>query len=202
MIRRPPRSTLDRSSAASDVYKRQVFGIDQDHSYNYREQLRGEGTRVGPARGPNGHEGGKFLDRSNSTKYTVDLGGTGTWQATPDISTRTSVGAQWFKDELYQAQGQGYNLPPGASTPNSAGSQVRAFEFTTENATYGLFVEEQVGWREKLFVTGGARVDKNSAFGRDVGNTVYPRASVSYVISDEAFWPKMDWLNRVRRRTA
>ena len=27
MIRRPPRSTLDRSSAASDVYKRQLFGI-------------------------------------------------------------------------------------------------------------------------------------------------------------------------------
>ena len=29
MIRRPPRSTLDRSSAASDVYKRQVvhFGV-------------------------------------------------------------------------------------------------------------------------------------------------------------------------------
>ena len=26
MIRRPPRSTLDRSSAASDVYKRQVGG--------------------------------------------------------------------------------------------------------------------------------------------------------------------------------
>src|SRR5678816_2166631 len=26
MIRRPPRSTLDRSSAASDVYKRQVWG--------------------------------------------------------------------------------------------------------------------------------------------------------------------------------
>ena len=27
MIRRPPRSTLDRSSAASDVYKRQVGSI-------------------------------------------------------------------------------------------------------------------------------------------------------------------------------
>ena len=26
MIRRPPRSTLDRSSAASDVYKRQLLG--------------------------------------------------------------------------------------------------------------------------------------------------------------------------------
>src|SRR5678815_3548101 len=27
MIRRPPRSTLDRSSAASDVYKRQVLAL-------------------------------------------------------------------------------------------------------------------------------------------------------------------------------
>ena len=30
MIRRPPRSTLDRSSAASDVYKRQV-AMAEDH---------------------------------------------------------------------------------------------------------------------------------------------------------------------------
>ena len=35
MIRRPPRSTLDRSSAASDVYKRQmldqlILGLDQE----------------------------------------------------------------------------------------------------------------------------------------------------------------------------
>ena len=30
MIRRPPRSTLDRSSAASDVYKRQVWIIGED----------------------------------------------------------------------------------------------------------------------------------------------------------------------------
>ena len=27
MIRRPPRSTLDRSSAASDVYKRQMYDL-------------------------------------------------------------------------------------------------------------------------------------------------------------------------------
>src|SRR5678809_397412 len=32
MIRRPPRSTLDRSSAASDVYKRQPFAIMVAHS--------------------------------------------------------------------------------------------------------------------------------------------------------------------------
>ena len=36
MIRRPPRSTLDRSSAASDVYKRQL----------YTHALRQEAARV------------------------------------------------------------------------------------------------------------------------------------------------------------
>src|SRR5678816_2046045 len=33
MIRRPPRSTLDRSSAASDVYKRQEQGLLGSMSY-------------------------------------------------------------------------------------------------------------------------------------------------------------------------
>ena len=37
MIRRPPRSTLDRSSAASDVYKRQLVG--------YVQMLESFGTR-------------------------------------------------------------------------------------------------------------------------------------------------------------
>mgnify|MGYP003381537123 CR=1 FL=1 len=33
MIRRPPRSTLDRSSAASDVYKRQVQSAIEQNGY-------------------------------------------------------------------------------------------------------------------------------------------------------------------------
>ena len=37
MIRRPPRSTLDRSSAASDVYKRQLLRLE-------REQRPAEGV--------------------------------------------------------------------------------------------------------------------------------------------------------------
>mgnify|MGYP003381579741 CR=1 FL=1 len=38
MIRRPPRSTLDRSSAASDVYKRQLQG-----SILFDRDMRGHG---------------------------------------------------------------------------------------------------------------------------------------------------------------
>src|SRR5665811_472005 len=38
MIRRPPRSTRVRSSAASDVYKRQVFG-DYVSIYNFAQSI-------------------------------------------------------------------------------------------------------------------------------------------------------------------
>ena len=45
MIRRPPRSTLDRSSAASDVYKRQhvamgdVTAIDREAGHHFHQRV-------------------------------------------------------------------------------------------------------------------------------------------------------------------
>ena len=56
MIRRPPRSTLDRSSAASDVYKRQVrhrgrVGVWQVHAVADHRRPRPTDLRVGPGRG-------------------------------------------------------------------------------------------------------------------------------------------------------
>ena len=50
MIRRPPRSTLDRSSAASDVYKRQALQVTE-------EARRGSGGHgVRQVRHPPGRE--------------------------------------------------------------------------------------------------------------------------------------------------
>ena len=59
MIRRPPRSTLDRSSAASDVYKRQgaleaVVEVGDD-----RVPLEGRGFGADPG---NRHEEGRVRD--------------------------------------------------------------------------------------------------------------------------------------------
>jgi TonB-linked SusC/RagA family outer membrane protein len=181
---------------------RAVVGIDQTNSFGYRQQLKGQGPRVGLSWGPIGDEGGKDYDRSNNAKYTIDIGATAT-NDLPDnqLSFRTSVGVQRFFDAQYQSQGRGYGLPPGASTPNSA-RQRESWEFTTEEATYGAFIEEQVSWRDKLFVTGAVRTDQTSAFGREAERTIYPRAAVSYLISDEAWFPKIPGTDRFRVRAA
>ena len=43
MIRRPPRSTLDRSSAASDVYKRQTLIAKQKAPNKLRQEIKAGG---------------------------------------------------------------------------------------------------------------------------------------------------------------
>ena len=47
MIRRPPRSTLDRSSAASDVYKRQVEDLAAGGGVGGDAEADGERTEQG-----------------------------------------------------------------------------------------------------------------------------------------------------------
>ena len=49
MIRRPPRSTLDRSSAASDVYKRQVVPYAPDGGADPRHGLALAALQAGTA---------------------------------------------------------------------------------------------------------------------------------------------------------
>ncbi|HUQ81484.1 MAG TPA: SusC/RagA family TonB-linked outer membrane protein [Gemmatimonadaceae bacterium] len=180
---------------------RAVTGIDQTNSFGYRQQLKGQGPQVGVSWGPTSNEGGKDYDRSNNSKYTFDLGATATHDFANQFNSRTSVGAQRFFDAQYQSQGRGYGLPPGANSPNSA-RQRESWEFTTEEATYGAFIEEQLAWRDRLFLTGAVRTDQTSAFGRAAKRTVYPRAAVSYVISDEGWFPKVPGMGRLRLRTA
>ena len=50
MIRRPPRSTLSSSSAASDVYKRQAYILCEVDTKNYDEIANITGVPVGTVR--------------------------------------------------------------------------------------------------------------------------------------------------------
>lgn len=179
---------------------RAVVGLDQNQGYSFRFARFGEGTITGW--GPPGQTGGKDVNRNNFSRYSVDLGANATWVPLADVELRTSVGAQWFKDTQYQTVGRGYTIPPGTTTPNAGGIQVSQ-EFTEENAFYGLFAEEQIGHRDKVFLKLQVRTDQASAFGRNAGNTVYPGASLSWVMGDESWFPKGRYgISNFRVRTA
>ena len=140
----------------------------------------------------------KQIDRNMSMKAS----GTGTWQATPSINLRTTIGADYVNTQSEFSSAEGDNLPPGAQSAGSGAVQFAGSQFARANKTLGYYAQEQIALRDLLFVTLAARTDQNSAFGTQFQRVVYPKASVSYIISDEAYFPKMSWLDQFRLRAA
>ena len=102
----------------------------------------------------------------------------------------TSVGGQTFDSRRHSTSLSASNFAaPG--TPVLTTGSVRTINAVTQQRVInaGLFAQEVVGWRDVAFLNLGLRVDGNSAFGSSFGLQPYPKASLSYVLSDESFWP-------------
>jgi len=145
--------------------------------------------------------GNKTDNRTFFFDYTLNADATATFQLSPTVESKTSVGAQYFKNIFDRNGAFSYNLPPGA-TQVGAGATPLASSSRTEAKTLGAFVQEQVGFKDRLFVTAALRGDDNSAFGSNYKAVYYPKASVSWVVSEEPFFPKWSWLNSLRLRGA
>ena len=108
-----------------------------------------------------------------------------------NLSATFSAGGQLVQREQARVTLEGVGLPgPGVHTISSADDQLPA-EVTDERVvTGGFLVQSLFALRDRYFVTTGVRFDGYSAFGENLGTLqTYPKASASYVISEEPFWP-------------
>jgi TonB-linked SusC/RagA family outer membrane protein len=145
--------------------------------------------------------GFKRDNRANFFTYTADGSATATRQVTELVQSKTTLGVQFNRNIFNRNGATGLQLAPGATTVSS-GAIKAASDTTEETRTLGAFLEEHVAFRDRLFVTGAVRTDRNSAFGANFKTVFYPKLSVSWVASEESFFPKYDWLNQLRLRTA
>jgi TonB-linked SusC/RagA family outer membrane protein len=141
-------------------------------------------------------------DRRNDRSFSAKVTSTGTWNARTWANLRTTVGADYTNIELDSVNTNGTTLPPGATTVASAASIIAGEQQPTATKTLGLYVQEQAALRDRLFLTLAARTDQNSAFGTNFQRVVYPKASVSWIASDESFFPHYSWLNQFRLRSS
>jgi len=146
-------------------------------------------------------KGLKIDNRSNFFTYAADASGTGTRQLTTTIQSKTTVGIQFNRGILDRNGATGIGLAPGAVTITGAATKT-ADEATSETRTLGGFVEENVAFNERLFLTGAVRSDRNSAFGANFKTVFYPKLAVSWIASEEPFFPRFGWLNQLRLRSA
>ena len=134
--------------------------------------------------------------------YTANFGLTGTFNPRADIRSATSAGVQ-YNDEITRGTfAFGQNLLAGTGSLNGATALFAVGEANVENKTLGAYLQEQLAWRERLFVTGALRGDKNSAFGQEFRRVIYPAGSISWVVGEEGFFPKQRYVSSLRLRTA
>jgi outer membrane receptor protein involved in Fe transport len=139
--------------------------------------------------------------RANIRNITANIGSTASWQPMAWVNLKTTGGVQFVNYKIDQSTAQGSILPPGAQTPTQ-GTIPGVGSGTTLQKTLGLFVEEMIGINDRLFLTAAVRTDQNSAFGTNFQRVYYPKASASWVLSEESFFPKASWMDQVRFRIA
>ena len=145
--------------------------------------------------------GFKYNNRTNFFLYTFDASATGQFHLSDAVVSKTTAGAQYFRSIFARNGANSSVLPPGATTV-TAGAVPGADEASTFKVNAGTFLEQTFALHDRLFVTGGFRVDENSTFGTKTTSAFYPKGSLSWVVSEEPFFPKPRFLSQLRLRTA
>ncbi len=129
------------------------------------------------------------------TSVSLDAGATYGWRnAEGSIASSLTVGVQGFREEesIVNANGRGFALP--GTTDFDAAAVITAFEGNVEVFNGGLYVDEQVSFRNKLYLGGGFRIDAGSSFGDEIDTELYPKATGAYVLTDDVSIPFVDEL--------
>ncbi len=119
-------------------------------------------------------------------------------------STSAGISAQYIKTS-YTAQ-EGRDLIPLVKTISAAQNFFNPpVDTRTEQSIYGYFLQQTFGYKNKLFLTAAGRIDGSSAFGENAQNIFYPKASISYNMSEENFWNNAaftSWFNSLNLRAS
>ena len=144
--------------------------------------------------------GRKDNTRRDKTTLNMELAGAYFVQITDNLKMDLSAGFQAYHTDEGRSEAFGREFPaPGLSTVGSA-AQTTGWEWRQTQKSAGFYVQDQIGFNELLFLTVGGRADAHSAFGEDHPYEFYPKAAVSYVISEHGFFP--DFVDQFRVRGA
>ncbi len=147
-------------------------------------------------------QGYRAVQNRQVNNYTLDYSATAEADVRDDIKSTTSFGAQYYRNVSDFIYSEGSTFPTIGLTALSATTTNRTNSGDlAADATLGFYLQEQVGWRDRLFLTAAIRADDNSAFGQNFDRVYYPKYSASWVISEEPFW-RLLAVNALKLRAA
>jgi TonB-linked SusC/RagA family outer membrane protein len=171
-------------------------GYDITSRTDEQFQARGE---FNPGDGAIVRSGFRDLFRPVTRQYTGSLDATLSTTPIKSVAFKTTGAVQFFKNSFVRTYSGGQNLLQGGRTLSGVGTQLSG-ETESSSATIGAFVEQSVGINDRLFLIGALRVDRASTLGTNFSPKFQPRASASYLMSDESWFPRGKLFSSLRLR--
>ena len=137
--------------------------------------------------------------RGRLFQYTAEASASASWRPVSFLSSRTTAGFQYVEIFSDAVTASGSQLPPGGRTITQ-GAVPGSSEGTTVTKTAGYFIEQNLQFFDRFDLIGSVRGDQNSAFGRNFGTVLYPRAGLSYRIGEESWFPFKKAVDQFRFR--
>jgi TonB-dependent SusC/RagA subfamily outer membrane receptor len=119
------------------------------------------------------------------------------WKPMGAFDLRTTAGANFTSQSQRTTVATSNGLAPVGELV-SAGSVFSAQQLDITLRTLGFYGQQEVGWNDRLFLTGAVRYDASSTFAPSQRWQAFPKFSASYV----ALQNQPGWLNSVRLRGA
>ncbi len=132
---------------------------------------------------------------------TVEYQGTVTRQLSTRVASNSSFGVQYLANLFRRTEAIGVDLGSANLRSVASAAVKSSSESSSEQKSLGIYAQQQLAFRDRLFATIATRMDNNSAFGAKLNRVFYPKASISYVISEEPFF-KVPGISMLRLRGA
>ena len=138
----------------------------------------------------------------NNYQYTGNGSATAKFDLSESIVSTSTLGASYNRNLFESTRCFGVGIVEGTRSCSAASSQFQVGEGFSEIITIGGFFQQQFAFNDRIFVAASIRGDDNSAFGRNFGFIYYPSANLSWVVSEEPFFPEVGFLSNLRLRAA
>jgi len=138
--------------------------------------------------------------RSNNYQWTATASAVGKFDLRQGIVSTTTLGSSYQRQLFNQNECYGEGIPAGTNSCSATTSIFTVTESYTDNRTLGMFLRQELALNDRLFLAGSIRGDDNS--GLNTGIIYYPSASLSWVVSEEPFFPRLSFLSNLRLRVA
>lgn len=144
--------------------------------------------------------GGRWVAQRDNLNANLEYTATHTLALSDGVESTLSAGGQMYTVRDRRTYSAGSDFPaPGLELLGATTARIEVNEEMLDYTTGGLFLQEQLAFGDRLFLVGGVRIDGSSAFGDDFGLQPYPKASASYVVSDES-WFRLPGVSSLRLR--